>query len=149
MGTRQTLAKHAGKRSSGPFGRRLWNCRFKVSAPLRSALNVRPLDAQRPVRAALGHSYNGYYSRLLIRQIRVRSPLRFGRRKTEVHWTSCAPDGPLKRIWLHSLAGQDAVLAYRLGRCSCFAGCATGTPQPFKSEIWVQAPLELFHRPIY
>ena len=82
-----------------------------------------------PVRAALGHSYNGYYSRLLICQIRVR-----------------IPDGPL--IWLHSLAGQDAVLAYRLGRCSCFAGCATGTPQPFKSEIWVQAPLELLYRPI-
>ena len=27
-----------------------------------------------PVRAALGHSYNGYYSGLLIRQIRVRIP---------------------------------------------------------------------------
>ena len=45
-----------------------------------------------PVRAALGHSYNGYYSRLLICQIRVR-----------------IPDGPL--IWLHSLAGQDAGLS--------------------------------------
>ena len=53
-----------------------------------------------PVRAALGHSYNGYYSGLLIRQIRVRS-LRstpVGAEPTSTR-TSCAPGGPLK-IWL-------------------------------------------------
>ena len=44
-----------------------------------------------PVRAALGHSYNGYYSGLLIRQIGVR-----------------IPDDP---SWLRRLTGKDTALS--------------------------------------
>ena len=55
-----------------------------------------------PVRAALGHSYNGYYSGLLIRQIRVR-----------------IPGGPLK-IWLRRLN--------RLGRCPFKAEMSGSNP---------------------
>ena len=76
-----------------------------------------------PVRAALGHSYNGYYSGLLIRQIRVR-----------------IPGGPLK-IWLRRLN--------RLGRWSrlparsLLNACQRARSNLSRQESRVQIPSEL------
>ena len=79
------------------------------------------------MRAALGHSYNGYYSGLLIRQIRVR-----------------IPGGPLK-IWLRRLN--------RLGRWSrlparsLLNACQRARSNLSRQKCRVQIPSELLVTP--
>ena len=99
-----------------------------------------------PVRAALGHSYNGYYSGLLIRQIRVR-----------------IPGGPFK-IWLRRLnrSGRWSRLPARsllnacqrarsnLSRQKCRVQSLRSTPvgaEPTSTRTSC-APSELLLRPI-
>ena len=80
-----------------------------------------------PVRAAAGHSYNGYYSGLLIRQIRVR-----------------IPGGPFK-IWLRRLnrSGRWSRLPAR----SLLNACQRARSNLSRQKCRVQIPSELLITP--
>ena len=83
-----------------------------------------------PVRAALGHSYNGYYSGLLIRQIRVRIP--------DGPFNNMAPSSKQVRTLV---SPSGSVVAERVPK---------GTQQPFKAEMSGSNPVgAAFNAPSY